>query len=58
MNTIIITADQLHAAANWALAGPDMASVTLTDEDDGLLRVRQGDDGAAFAADGTEATDD
>jgi hypothetical protein len=53
-NTIIITAEQLHAAANWTLAGPDMALVTLRDGDDGLLHLSQGDDGATFTADGTE----
>jgi hypothetical protein len=57
-NTIIITSEQLTAAAAWAVTGPDMAQVTLTDDDSGLLRVRQGDDGAAFAADGTEQDED
>ena len=54
MDTIIITTDQLHAAAAWAETGEHMAAVTLTTDGGGLLRVSQGDDGAAFAADGEE----
>jgi len=55
---ISITPEQLNAAAFWAVTGPDMAQVTLITEDSGLLQVRQGDDGTAFAADGTEQDDD
>jgi hypothetical protein len=51
---IIVTPEQLHAAAGWVLAGPDMARVTLITDGSGLLQLRQGDDGTAFAADGTE----
>jgi hypothetical protein len=51
MDTIIITPGQLTAAADWAVAGPDMAQVTLRTDDNSVLHVSQGDDGTAFAAD-------
>jgi hypothetical protein len=54
MDTIIITADQLTAAAAWTVAGPDMAQVTLRTDDSGRLHVSQGDDGTAFDPDGHE----
>jgi hypothetical protein len=52
METIIITAAQLHAAANWVLAGPDMAQVTLTVHGE-TLRAVQGDDIGEFGPDGS-----
>ena len=52
MNNIILTAEALHAAAAWAVAGEEMADVTLTEEDNGILRVAQGDDTEFFDADG------
>lgn len=51
MDTIIITPDQLTAAADWAVTGPDMAQVTLRTDDNSVLHVSQGDDGTVFTAD-------
>jgi hypothetical protein len=52
METIIITAAQLKAVAEWAETGPDMAQVTLTEHGD-ILRAVQGDEIEEFGPDGS-----
>jgi hypothetical protein len=50
VGSIIITAEALQAIAGWAAAGPDLDTVTITEEDDGTYRACQGDDYAEFPA--------
>jgi hypothetical protein len=54
---IVITPDQLAAAAAWAETGEDMAEVTLL-ADDTMLLVTQGDDRTAFDTDGSIGSDE
>lgn len=54
---IVITPEQLAAAAAWAMPGEDMAEVTLL-ADGTMLLVTQGDDRTAFDTDGSPGSDE
>jgi hypothetical protein len=49
--SVTIPAEVLHAIAAWATAGPDMDTVTITEEANGTYRAAQGDEYEEFPAD-------